>query len=98
MPKRLRLAQDKSLVRLSNGSNAGPKKCPRVDHSNNGSSSFRMYTVFIKQAILNRLGEERICKKARPHWLQLVHDVGHFGEIFNTSYKDDSNKVFKMPL
>jgi hypothetical protein len=53
MPKRSRLAEEKSSVRISNGQNKmadhlkpGPKKCPRDGHLNAGSSGFRMYTVF----------------------------------------------------
>jgi hypothetical protein len=45
MPKRSRLAEEKSPVWLSSHSIAGPKKCLRDGHSNAGQFGFRMCTV-----------------------------------------------------
>jgi hypothetical protein len=45
MPRQSRLAEEKSPVRLSSHSIAGPKKCSRDGHLNAGSSGFRRYTV-----------------------------------------------------
>jgi hypothetical protein len=55
MPKRSRLAEEKSPVRFSNGKKqngghlkTGPKFCPANDHLNTGRSGFRMLTVHSK--------------------------------------------------
>ncbi len=54
MPKRSRLAKEKSPVRFSNGKKqnggqlkTGPKFCSKNDHSKIGQSGIRLFTVYI---------------------------------------------------